>query len=192
MISARPVWARNLTAPRFLRWIVLPHLVFFVVAWLTDAPPLIAVLNSVDIALSVAVCIAFLPSALEAIFDDRPGRQGGVPHPRHLLRMGRATSLRAGWSMAWRALGMPDWFANTDITSYILFVIGAGALFHMLAPGVLDEEIPPKRWIKIGAWVGAGVLLAISLTYLHDISSFLHGLAPPHDRASLPARFDDL
>ena len=63
---------RNLTAPRFLRWIVFPHIVFFAVAWLTDAPPLIAVLNSVDIALSVAVCIAFLPSLVDGIWGDRP------------------------------------------------------------------------------------------------------------------------
>ena len=48
---------RSLTAPRFLRCIVLPHIVFFAVAWLTDAPPLIAVLTSVDTALSVAVCM---------------------------------------------------------------------------------------------------------------------------------------
>jgi hypothetical protein len=182
---------RSLTAPRFLRWIVLPHLVFFAVAWLTDAPPLIAVLNSVDIALSVAVCIAFLPSALEAIFDDRPADKAVF------LTLGifcgwEGNALRAGWSMAWRALGMPDWFANTDITSYILFVIGAGALFHLLAPGALDEDVPPKRWIKIGAWIGAGVFLAIVLTYLHDIEGYIHGLAPPHDRAASPAGFQDL
>ena len=183
--------AIRLTAPRFLWWVVLPHIAFFIVAFLTDAPALIAVLNSVDIALSVAVCIAFLPSAADAIFADRPADKAVF------LTLGifcgwEGQSLRSGWSMAWRALGMPDWFANTDITSYILFVIGAGALFHMLAPGVLDEEIPPKRWIKIGAWVGAGVLLAISLTYLHDISSFLHGLAPPHDKGVAPTRYDDL
>ena len=148
-------------------------------------------LNSIDIALSVAVCIAFLPSALEAVFQDRPADKAVF------LTLGifcgwEGNSLRSGWSMAWRALGMPDWFANTDITSSILFVIGAGALFHLLAPGALDEQIPPKRWIKIGAWVGVGVLLAISLTYLHDVAAFVHGLAPPHDRALAPTRFDDL
>ncbi|RYB02111.1 hypothetical protein [Lichenibacterium ramalinae] len=64
--------ALRLTAPRFLRWVVLPHVAFFTVAWMTDAPPLIAVLRSVDIALSVAVCIAFLPSPVEAVFQEQP------------------------------------------------------------------------------------------------------------------------
>ncbi len=63
----------SLTAPRFLRWVVAPHVAFFAIAWFTYAPPFIAVLNSVDIALSVAVCITFLPSALDAIFEGRPG-----------------------------------------------------------------------------------------------------------------------
>ncbi len=45
---------------------------FFIVAWYTDAPAFIAVLNAVDIALSAAVRIAFLPSAVDAIFEDRP------------------------------------------------------------------------------------------------------------------------
>ena len=181
----------RLTTPRFLRWVVFPHVVFFIVAWFTDAPALIAVLNSVDIALSVAVCVAFLPSAADAIFGDQPADKAVF------LTLGifcgwEGNSLRSGWSMAWRALGMPEWFANTDITSYILFVIGAGALFHLLAPGALDEDVPAKRWIKIGAWIGAGVFLAIMLIYLQDIASYIHGLAPPHDKASAPARFDDL
>ena len=71
-------------------------------------------------------------------------------------------------------------------------MIGAGALFHLLAPGALDEQVPPKRWFKIGAWVGIGVLLAITLTYLHDIEALVHRLAPPHDRQAAPMRFDDL
>ncbi len=190
MMSLQDLTAR-LTAPRFLRWIVLPHLVFFIVAWFTDAVPLIAVLNSVDISLSVAVCIAFLPSALDAVFQERPADKAVF------LTLGvfcgwEGNSLRSGWSLAWRALGMPEWFANTDITSYILFVIGAGALYHLLAPGALDEDVPPRRWIKIGAWVGIGIFLAIILTYVHDIETFVHGLAPPHDRAAVPAGFRDL
>ena len=166
-------------------------MVFFTVAWLTDAPALIAVLNSIDISLSVAVCIAFLPSASDAIFTDRPADKA------IFLTLGvfcgwEGNSLRSGWSMAWRALGMPEWFANTDITSYILFVIGAGALFHLLAPGALNEDVPAKRWIKIGAWIGAGVFLAIVLIYFQDIAAYIHGLAPPHDKAVAPTRYDDL
>ncbi|WP_165361239.1 hypothetical protein [Lichenibacterium ramalinae] len=52
--------------------------------------------------------------------------------------------------------------------------------------------MPPKRWVKIGAWVGIGVLLAITLTELHDIEALVHRLAPPHDRQAAPTRFDDL
>ena len=61
-----------------------------------------------------------------------------------------------------------------------------------MAPGALDEQVPPKRWVKIGAWVGIGVLLAITLTELHDIEALVHRLAPPHDRQAAPTRFDDL
>ena len=171
---------------RFLHWVVYPHLAFFALAWFTDAAPLIAVLNSVDIALSVAVCIAFLPSACDAMFGRGPADKAVF------LTLGifcgwEGNALRSGWSMAWRALGMPTWLADTDITSYILFVIGGGALYHLLAPGALNESVPPRRWIKIGAWVGTGVFLAIILTYLHDIETFVHGLAPPHDHAAVPA-----
>ena len=189
MIAVHRV-ARYLTAPRFLRWVVFPHIAFFMIAWATEASALIAALNSIDIALSVAVCIAFLPSALDSVF--RPG-----PADKAIfLTLGIfcgwvGNSLRSGWSMAWRALGMPDWFANTDMTSYILFWIGAGALFHLLAPGALDEQVPPKRWVKIGVWVGVGVLLAIALTCLHDIAGWVRGWAPPHDKAMFPAVLRD-
>lgn len=190
-MNALSRFAYRLTAPRFLKWIVFPHIVFFFTAWFTDAPPLIAVLNSVDIALSVAVCIAFLPSAIDAIFEDRPADKAVF------LTLGifcgwEGNALRSAWSTAWRALGMPDWLANTDLTSYILFVIGAGALFHMLGPGALDEDVPARRWIKIGAWVGCGVFLAIILIYLHEIEAYVHGLAPPHDKHGLPAILRDL
>ncbi len=87
--------------------------------------------------------------------------------------------------MAWRAMGQPEWLANTDFTSYMLFVIGAGALFHLLAPGALDEDVPPKRWIKIGAWIGAGVLLAIVFAERDDIASFIQTFHPPHDQGAV-------
>ena len=97
-----------------------------------------------------------------------------------------------GLVLIWRPLGIPDWFANTDITSYILFVIGAGALFHLIALGTLEEDVPSRRWIKFDVWIGAGVFLAIVLTYLHDIEGYIHSLAPPHDRAGSPALWREL
>jgi len=171
-----------LRRPRFLKWIVAPHVVFLAIAWFTDAPPLIALLNSVDIALSVAVCIAFLPSVLEAVFSDEPADKAVF------LTLGvfcgwEGNSLRSAWSMAWRALGEPRWFADTDVTSYILFVVGCGAFYHLISPGALDQGIPRRRWLNIGAWVGAGVFLALILAYLEDIERFMHHPAVPHDRA---------
>ena len=43
----------------------------------------------------------------------------------------------------------------------------------------LNEDVPPKRWIKIGAWVGVGVLLAIAFAERDDIASFIQTVPSP-------------
>ncbi len=175
------------TNRRFLRWVVAPHAVFFAVAWWTEARDLIGVLNPIDIALSVAVCIAFLPSLIDGIWGDLPV-DSAVFMVAGIFLAWDANAMRSAWSLVWRALGAPDWLANTDFTSYFLFILGYGAVCHLLAPGAIGESVPGKRWVKIGAWVGVGVFAAISFSYRDDIATALQWLHPPHDQAAVVRR----
>ncbi len=165
---------------RFLKWIVVPHAIFFAVAWWTDAPDLIAVLNPVTIALSVAVCVAFLPSVLDAIWGVEPFNSAAF------MILGvfwgwYGNGLRQAWSMVWRALGAPEWLANTDFTSYVLFILSYGAVCHLLAPGAIGEQVPRHSAVKVGLWVGVGVFVGMSFAYRDTLFEMVQHFHPPHD-----------
>lgn len=176
----------GLANPRFLRWVVLPHAVFLGVAWRADAPQIIAIENPVDIALSVAVCIAFLPSVIDAVWGPKPVDSAAFMVAGVFLAW-ESNALRSVWSMVWRALGAPAWLADTDFTGYVLFVLGYGAVLHLLAPGAIGESVPRARWVKVGAWAGVGVLAAISFAHRDAMVGFLERLHPPHDAAPGPS-----
>ena len=174
-----------LTNRRFLRWIALPHFVYFAVAWWTSAPDLIAVLNPVCIALSVAVCVAFAPGVIDAIWGRQPFDSSafmivGVFYGWY------GNALRQAWSMVWRALGAPEWLANTDFTTYVLFILSCGAAFHLLAPGAIGEKVPRHSAVRIGMWVGVGVFVGMSLSYRDTLFSFVEWFHPPHDMSAPP------
>ena len=174
-----------LTNRRFLRWIAIPHLTFFAVAWWTDAPDLIAVLNPVTIALSVAVCVAFLPSVIDAIWGVEPFNSAAF------MILGvfwgwYGNALRQAWSMIWRALGAPQWLTNTDFTSYVLFILSYGAVCHLLAPGAIGETVPRHSAVKVGLWVGVGVFVSMSFAYRDTLLGAVEWFHPPHDVQPLP------
>ena len=173
---------------RFLVYAVLPNLLFALVAYLTPAEPLIVILNLVLISLSVTVCFAFAEEVFRFIFMDVPLDKG------YLLIVGifltwSASVLRSGLSIVWRWLGEPPWITNTDFTNYFLFLMIVGAVLHVLSPGSISEQIPPKRWIRIGAAAGIGVFLALMLLYASNIRtqwqhalSLRYGVQPASDR----------
>ena len=173
------------TNHRFLKWVALPHALFIAVAWWTEAHDLIGILNPIDIALSVAVCIAFLPSLVDTIWGSRPIDSAAFMVAGVFLGW-ESNALRSVWSMVWRGLGAPEWLANTDFTSYVLFILGYGAVCHLLAPGAIGENVPRARWVKVGAWVGVGIFAAISVAHRDDVAAAIEWFHPPHDDAAQP------
>lgn len=61
----------RLTKRRFPAWMVLPHLVYVAIAWATNAPALIAVLNSIEYRGERRGARRYMPSALDAVFCRR-------------------------------------------------------------------------------------------------------------------------
>ena len=110
-------------------------------------------------ALSIAVCIAFLPSLIDGIWGPKPVDAalfmvGGV------VLAWASNALRSTWSMIWRAMGAPEWLANTDFTSYMLFLLGYGLIrFALEFVRVPDAN----RGYLLWGWVTEGQILSVPM-----------------------------
>ncbi len=171
--------------PRFVKFFVVPNIIFTIIALITDAPSLIAILNLVVIALSVNVCVAFMPNVIDVIFGNRELDKAdwltlGIFSAWSAIVLGTMISL------FWRYFGRPDWLIDTDLTSFRLFMLGFAAVCHLASPGSLRESIPPRRWIKIGSWIALAVFVALLLLYLSDARRSPHDLLPGHTRYIVP------
>lgn len=163
MTSATSIFIR-----RVATLLLLPLVVFGVIAYFTSATQLIGALNGISLALSAGVCVAFLPAMHGILFNSKSLDRGDY------LSLGIwltwfAVIMQAVWSIIWRARGMPLWMASTDFTSFFLFSRVMGAVFHLAAPGAIDNQIPPRRWIWIGILIALAVSLVILASYMLDV-----------------------
>lgn len=158
--------------------VVLPIAVFAVLALATEDRALIIVLNIVQVAVAVAVVVAFLPEMGRIIFTNDPmNRPSWLAYGIWVSWM--AVVYRSFESLAWRIMGQPSWLINSDLTSAYLFMGTVGAISHIVKPGGLNERVPPREWIRIGVIIGLAVAMALLTIYGADIATAWTG---PHDR----------
>ena len=168
-----------LSRPRLWTMVSLPLLAFLALAWGTDDRTLILVLNMVQIALATNVVVAFAPAVIRIVCDT--GRIDKVS----TLILGiwvswAAVVYRTGESLIWRLLGQPSWLINSDITSAYLALGCLGAICHVAMPDALNEDVPPRRWVQIGAVMGLAIFIGLVVVYADEIGAAWRG--EPHDR----------
>jgi len=150
---------------RFTWLFILPNVLFALIAYFTDAAPLVVMLNFALVALWAGVCVAYLPPVLQIIVDLRPLDRADV------LALGiffsaLSTVVIRTWSIVWRLLGQPRWLLETDIVSYALYTSVIAAVCHLAAPGGVNDRVPQRRWVNIGAWVAMLLFAGLMVTFL--------------------------
>jgi hypothetical protein len=152
------------------RWIclfILPQVLFAVLAYATQGATLITILNTVVFASAAGVCLAYSPAVWDAMTAARSMDRSDW------LCMGVFVSwfsivVARSWSIIWRVLGRPPWLLDSDLISYSLYMAIWAAIFHLAAPGGIDDRVPPQRWINIGIAVSIFLLVAIGSAYYFE------------------------
>lgn len=158
---------RVLGGGRFWIFFVLPQAIFGVLAYATEAATLIPALNIAMVALAVGVCVAFAPSMVR-FFAGRGPVDRGDALSLGIFTTWFATAFSGVWSLTWRWMGQPAWLANNDLVSYFRFIFVCGAVLHLVAPGAIEDRIPPTRWVKIGGAVALVVFVAFMALWALD------------------------
>ena len=152
---------------RFFWLFIVPNAAFCLIATLTSTTAFISVLNSALVAMAIGVCIAYWPSIAAVLMGTRPlDRADWLGLGIFCAWFG--TFVNRSWSIVWRYLGRPEWLLESDIVSYALWLGMCAAVFHLAAPGAIDEQVPPRRWINIGILVAVLMFLPLLLGYAFD------------------------
>ena len=181
-------WTGRSVGWRFLGLFVLPNIVFAVLAITAEALPLISILNLVVITLAVNICIAFAPSAIKSMFGTHQLNKVDFL-TLGIFSVWFSIVLGTGMTLVWRYLGEPSWVIDNNFNSYRSFMLVCAAVFHLASPGSIHDAVPSRRWIKIGAWIAAGVFAALLLLYASDVRQNFRLTIKPHDHGFSPSSF---
>ncbi len=140
------------------------HAAWGAAALVTDATPLIEVLNGLLLAVACGVCVAFFPTMWEALRARRPRAD-------QILVAGiwwswLAVVEQRVWSIAWRGLGTPMWLVNSDVTTHFVSVALLAGLMHLAGPEAIDGRVPARQWVRIGVIASGGIAVVLGLAAL--------------------------
>ena len=127
---------------------------FAVVAWATEAPDLILVLNALSLPIAAGGAVAYLRVAITALMTRTPGRADILAIGIWLASCDRVLARLS--SMAARDLGMPSIY-NSDITSTYVFLGVLAGLCFLWAPFGGGTKAPSRAWI-CGGLIAAAVV----------------------------------
>lgn len=139
---------------------------FWVTAIAIPNRVLLLLTNSLLLAASTAVGVAYAPVAWAAIRDR--------DHPRiQHIALGIALSWTFGalwrlWSIGWLMTGAGPEYAyliQNDLIGFFQSGIALGAFYHLTSPGALGPHRPRARWIAVGAVIGVALGIAAILAY---------------------------
>jgi hypothetical protein len=155
--------------------VVLPLLLFFFGAWVTDAVMLKSIINTVRIAVSAGITAAYTPGAMDFVLSDEeiePGDWLGYG----IVLTWLASLMITMFNIVWIAHGQPISWVNTDFVNFMYFLSTGGGVCHLFAPGALKQQIPTRRWIQVGVAVAVAVFLSFFAAWLVDLPIDLRGL----------------
>jgi hypothetical protein len=150
---------------------------FWVMASVVPNSVVLLITNSLVLAGSTAVAVAYVPVVWRAV---RESRDASIQHIA--LGIGYAWTCSAMWrvwSLLWLTSGQDPVLVNNDLVAFFQAGVFLGACYHLTSPGAIGRDMPQLRWIALGVVVGTGVLLATLLAlYNPDTSRFMHVIKP--------------
>lgn len=72
----------------------------------------------------------------------------------------------------WRLTGEDLNVINSSIVAWFVIMMGCAGVFILTAPGVIEETVPRRSWIILGAWVSAGMAMAMTALFFYERSFF--------------------
>lgn len=156
---------KYLSIGRLLMFMLLPNMLFLFASIAIPPVVLIAIGNSLLAALSFGVCIAYSNIMLLIFFDDSDDFRIADYLSLGIFCSWAGLFARTSWSVIWRYSGQPESWTNSPFIAYFIFMSVCAAIFHLAAPGAVDDRIPTKYWVKIGALCAMGLLALIFSTW---------------------------
>jgi CDP-diglyceride synthetase len=148
---------------KIIVWCIAAIVLFFPVAYFMPRMLVFDAVNAVGIVIGIYVLWAYFPGAVKAINGDKLERV-------HFLVLGIiatwiAMIARTVYLWTWRYMGEPEGGLDHLSVAFIAFLIVVGGVFHLLAPRVLDGNVPRTSlshlmWaISLGACLAFGIWL---------------------------------
>ena len=158
----------RLLPARFVAFFLAPNLVFVGVALLVRAQTMIELFNAAQLALSIGVVVAYHKPVRDILWGKEPIDRGDWLALGIFLSWTGNLLLRLN-SIIWRAMGRPDWFDNSQLANYALFMGMCAGAFHLAAPGAIGKgRVPTDRWVWIGILIASGVFAFLIAGYALD------------------------
>lgn len=148
--------------------IILPGLAYAVLASVTDATRLIPALILVVISTASAVCVAFTPNMIRCF-------QKGTPlDATAVVCLGIWVAwfdyiYRPALQLAYRLFPSLKWVIDSDFNSFGLYLALYAAMAHLIAPAVIDGQVPSRKWAGIGALVGLATLGGLMVAWWPEV-----------------------
>jgi hypothetical protein len=70
------------------------------------------------------------------------------------------------WLLLWRMAGFPEWMIKSDMNGFLLYILGLGALFSVLAVKTGDEGRARTDWRRVAIILGVTLVLGIAVVHI--------------------------
>jgi hypothetical protein len=144
---------------------LLAWLAFWPMAWMMPRLPLFDIINSLSVSIGIFVLWAYLPGVVAAL------RKGDDLDKAHFLILGIfitwiAMISRTNWLWGWRYLGEPEGGLDHVLVAFIAWLVVTGGVFHLLAPRVLDGNVPRAGWSALTMSILFGLVLGVIVIFM--------------------------
>lgn len=139
----------------------LTFFAFGIILCVAPTHELIEYLRIMQASVAVAVVIAYAPSAFDAVRKKRPNMADQVSMG---ISLGFLSLMGSGlWFLLWRLSGKPDWMLDSWLAALLIFASIIAGVLHLSAPGAINGVIPKRNFVWLGAAVGLGSLLFLTV-----------------------------
>lgn len=131
--------------------------VFGLSAYFSDYYTLNVLIQSVTMMVSAAVLVAYGRWGIEALLLNPISRDYQLLLGINIAWLG--TFLRSAFIIWWRVGPHGEAPIASDWVTFFNAMIMLGGVLHITAPGVIENKVPPRNWLLLGAAVGAGLTI---------------------------------
>jgi hypothetical protein len=134
---------------------------YWLLARLLDYEQMFTLLDALGNSVSLGIMVAYAPALVMAVWRQEKLRSG------HILILGvcmtwLANAGRMDYHWYWRWLGQPVEMLNTYAYGFFVWVTVVGGFLHFLAYGAIEEGLPRRWWVTLGALVATTVALVFA------------------------------